>query len=144
MVVTPPPNGFESILCVHFSARTGEHCIGFAEAAPEGEVRRARGARLTAAWDEHGPGLLGGRALLRGDVACDAYLLTGEPADPVDDRDALRAEGLPREWASLVARMPERPLLVTVARGPELSPTLLRRVHSLLLAAADEPVLRPV
>ena len=143
MVVTPGPNGFESILCAHFSTRTGEHCIGFAEAAPEGEVYRARAARLEVDWEDRNGGLLRGRALLRGDVACDAYLLTGEPADPTDDRDALRAEGLPREWASLVARMPERPLLVTVARGPELSPTLLRRVHS-LLAAADEQVLRTV
>jgi hypothetical protein len=144
MVATTRPNGIETILCVHFSTRAGEHCIGFAEAAPQCEVRRARAARLDVEWEARDGGLLRGRALLRGDVACDAFLLTGEPADPANERDVLRAEGLPREWSSLVARMPERPLLVTVARGPELSPTLLRRVHSLLIAAADVPELRPV
>jgi hypothetical protein len=45
---------------------------------------------------------------------------------------------LPREWAALLARMPERPLLATVARGPQWSPHLLRRVQSLLLAVAED------
>jgi hypothetical protein len=40
--------------------------------------------------------------------------------------------------------MPERPLLATVARGAEVSPNLLRRVHALLIAAAGDVALTGV
>lgn len=156
MVAMGYPNGFDlpaarsgpistaprATLCVHFSASGAEHCISFTEAASPAESYRARAARLTIEWDDRLPGLLRGRALLRGEVACDAYLLMPPPGGAGDanrssarDRDLLRGEGLPREWAALLARMPERPLLATAARGPDLSPQLLRRVHSLLIAA---------
>ena len=141
------PNGIDldaprhpraATLCVHFTGRRVEHGICFAEAAPGPEVARARAARLQVEWDERPGAVLRGRALLRGEVACDAYLLTGEWS--AGDREQLRSEGLPREWATLLARMPERPLLCTVARGPDLSPQLLRRIHSLLLATAGSPI----
>lgn len=156
MVATNYPNGFDipaarralvpafsrATLCVHFSSSGAEHCISFTEAVSQAETHRARAARLTIEWDDRPHGLLRGRALLRGEVACDAYLLTPRPGGAGDanrssarDRDLLRGEGLPREWAALLARMPERPLLATAARGPDLSPQLLRRVHSLLIAA---------
>jgi hypothetical protein len=123
---------------VHFAAGGVEHRIDFAEAAPRAEIARAATARLTVEWDAPRAGLLRGRAMLRGDVACEAYLLLGAAGGVAEDRDLLRAGGLPREWAALLARMPERPLLATVARGPELSPHLLRRVHSLLISVAPD------
>lgn len=161
MVVMNYPNGFDlpasrqapfsaaprATLCVHFSASGAEHCISFTEAASEAETNRARAARLTIGWDVRRDWLLRGRALLRGEVACDAYLLTPAPvgADGANrssagDRDLLRAEGLPRERATLLARMPERPLLATAACGPDLSPQLLYRIHSLLIVAATSLV----
>jgi len=146
MVASNLPNGFDpaaaragaAALCVHFAAGGVEHRIDFAEPAPLAEVGRAATARLTVEWDAGVAGLLRGRAMLRGNVACEAYLLRCNAARPGDDRELLRSQGLPREWASLLARMPERPLLATVARGPELSPNLLRRIHSLLITVAGE------
>lgn len=157
MVAMRYPNGFDfppaqsgriatdagPTLCVHFSASGAEHCISFTETASQGEINRARAARLTVEWDARVDWLLRGRALLRGETACDAYLLT--PAPPgarsvnrstADDRDLLRAAGLPRERAALLARMPQRPLMTTAACGPDLSPQLLNRIHSLLIVAA--------
>jgi hypothetical protein len=132
---TPPG---AAALSVHFAAGGAEHRIDFTEPAPAAEVARAAAAKLTVAWGSpHGP-LLRGRAMLRGDVACEAYLLRGTAGRPAEDRELLRSQGLPREWAALLARMPERPLLATVARGQELSPHLLRRIHSLLVAVAGE------
>jgi hypothetical protein len=139
-----PRRAFRSALCVHFSGRRAEHVICFAEPAPALEVARAGAARLVVEWDDATASLLRGRALLRGEVACDAWLLTAPtvgPGDsivhaPVEDRALLRAAGVPRDRATLLARMPERPLLATSTRGPDLSPQLLRRIHSLLLAHA--------
>jgi hypothetical protein len=149
MTATDFPNGIEfnaprhlparaATLCVHFTGRGIEHGICFAEAAPGPEVARAQAARLEVEWEQRPGAMFLGRALLRGEVACDAYLLSGEST--AGDREQLRAEGLPREWAVLLYRMPERPLLCTVARGPDLSPQLLRRIHSLLLATAGAPI----
>jgi hypothetical protein len=125
-------------LSVHFAAGGAERRIDFTEPAPGAEVARAAAAKLTVRWDASPGPLLRGRAMLRGDVACEAYLLHGSAHGAAVDREWLRAAGVPREWATLLARMPERPLLATVARGPELSPHLLRRVQSLLIAAAGE------
>jgi hypothetical protein len=147
MVAPNLPNGLAghgtetgpvAALCVHFAAGGVKHRIDFAEPAPRAEIVRAAAARLTVEWDAPRAGLLRGRAMLRGDVACEAYLLLGAAGGPGEDRDLLRAAGLPREWAALLARMPERPLLATVARGPEWSPHLLRRVQSLLIAVAGD------
>ena len=146
-----PRRTFRSALCVHFTGRGAEHVICFADRAPAPEVTRARAARLVIEWDDatgvSANTLLRGRALLRGEIACDAFLLTAPtvgPGDsivhaPVEDRTLLRAAGVPRDRATLLARMPERPLLATSTRGPELSPHLLRRIHSLLLACVREP-----
>jgi hypothetical protein len=129
---------------VHFTGRGAEHRIDFADPVPAAEVARAAAARLTAEWDAGRGGLLRGRAMLRGDVACEAYLLPGAAGGPADERAVLRAAGLSREGAALLARMPERPLLATVARGAEVSPNLLRRVHALLIAAAGDMALTGV
>jgi hypothetical protein len=131
-------------LCVHFAAGGGQRRIDFTDAAPPVELARAAAARLTVALDVVQPRLLRGRAVLRGEVACEAYLLAVTAAGPGDDRELLRSAGLPREWAALLARMPERPLLATVARGPELSPNLLRRIHSLLMTRAGDVALSGV
>jgi hypothetical protein len=139
---TPPVP--TAALCVHFAAGGAERRIDFTDAAPPSELDRAAAARLTVALDAVQPGLVRGRAVLRGEVACEAYLLPGTSAGPGDDRERLRSAGLPREWAALLARMPERPLLATVARGPDLSPNLLRRIHSLLITAAGGVALRCV
>ena len=136
---TRPGRGGTAMLCVHFAGRGSAHVICFTDPARASEVDRARAARLVVEWDEDGGPLLRGRALLRGEVACDAYLLAALDAPahtPARDRELLRAAGFPRDRASLLARMPERPLLATAARGPAPSPQLLRRIHSLLLAGA--------
>ena len=44
------------------------------------------------------------------------------------------ALGMPRERVALVARLPQRPLLVTVARDGEVESAMLRRLHRLLLS----------
>lgn len=140
------PVGRAAALCVHFSASGAEHCISFADAVPPEEVSRAASARLTVAWSRHPGGTFVGRALLRGEVACDAYLLDHQ-AHPVtelrtaaQDCDALRSAGLSRHRSHLLARLPQRPLLATVSRAADLSPKLLRRVHGVLLAGALESV----
>jgi hypothetical protein len=132
-----PRVGRPATLCVHFSS--AERCVSFSEAAPHWELERAAGARLRIEWDVASGAVHRGRALLRGEVACDAYLLTHEAAGASigHDRDLLRAAGLPKDRASLLARMPERPLLATVGNGPEMSPQLMHRIHSLLLAGAE-------
>ena len=131
-------------LCVHFAAGGVERRIDFTDAAPPAELARAAAARLTVALDVVQPGLLRGRAVLRGEVACEAYVLLGTATRPADDRELLRSTGISREWANLLARMPERPLLATGARGPELSPNLLRRIHSLLITSAGDVALTGV
>src|SRR5580765_5482194 len=147
MVATNQRNGFgdggeprvgrPATLCVHFSS--AERCVSFSEAAPQGELERAAAARLTIEWDLASGPAHRGRALLRGEVACEAYLLTQETEGVSigHDRDLLRAAGLPKDRALLLARMPERPLLATVGHGPQMSPQLMHRIHSLLLAAAE-------
>jgi len=150
MVAINLPNGLATppapaaALSVHFAAGGVEHRIDFTDAAPTAELARAAAARLTVALDVVHPGLLRGRAVLRGEVACEAYVLLGTTGKQGDDRELLRSAGLPRESAALLARMPERPLLATVARGPELSPNLLRRIHSLLIILAGDVALTGV
>jgi hypothetical protein len=121
-------------LCVHFSSRATEHGIWFAEPAPEAEVDASRVGRMSVVWRELPDPLLRGYARLGRDVVCDCFLLPG--STPADDRRMLRAQGVGREAAAIIARMPQRPLLATFGRGGELPPPLVRRFQRLLLWTA--------
>jgi hypothetical protein len=80
--------------------------------------------------DLPGP-VLHGRAVFGGGAACDCFLLGG--GDAREERDALRRLGVARDRVALLAQLPQRPLLVTAARGGEAEPRLVRRLHRLLL-----------
>lgn len=121
-------------LCVHFSSRAAEHGIWFAEPALEAEVDASRMGRMSVVWRELPGPLLRGYAMLGRDVVCDCFFLSG--SSPADDRRMLRAQGVPREAAGIIARMPQRPLLATLGRGGELPPPLVRRFQRLLLSTA--------
>ena len=121
-------------LCVHFSSRATEHGIWFAEPAPEAEVDAFRVGRMSVVWRELPGPLLKGYAMLGREVVCDCFLLPGSSL--ANDRKMLRAQGVPRDAASIIARMPQRPLLATLGRGGELPAPLVRRFQRLLLSTA--------
>lgn len=121
-------------LCVHFAASGSEHSIWLAgcdEAA--GGIGRA-----SILWrDTPGP-IAHGRVVFGRGAACDClFLMDG---DARGEREVLRALGVPRERASLLARMPHRPLLVTTGRDGDLDPAMVRRLHRLLLSTVPQRV----
>jgi hypothetical protein len=134
----PPPDtgraeGGPTVLCVHFTSDWDEYGLWIAE--PD-TVARPPALGITTAWDQRPSGVAWGVVSYRQTVACDAILVDGRHAGAAWQhvRDLLRAEGVPRQCAAIVARLRERPLLTTIARGPALSPGMVRRVHMTLLA----------
>ena len=122
-----------STLCVHFTRDWDEYNLWLAGA---GDDFTDPPANLRIAWHERPTGVLWAEVSNRHGVACDAVLLdrrhTGATWQQV--RDLLRAEGVPRQCAAILARLPERPLLATFARGPSMSTDMVRRIHRVLRA----------
>lgn len=124
----------ESVLCVHFNREWDEYSIWLAGA----DDSAATPPDLRFAWQMRPSGVAWAEASNRHAVACDAVLLdirhTGATWQQV--RDLLRVEGVPRQCAAILARLPERPLLATFARGPVLSTDMVRQIHQVLLTRA--------
>jgi hypothetical protein len=138
--VTPIAETAESraspVLCVHFAVGGAEHSIWFAERGCDLECESVRVGRLSVAWRELPGGLLRGQAVLGRGTLCECYLVADGDMD--ETRETLRTHGVSRSDASLIARMPERPLLATFARhAAEIPPATLRRLHQFLLATAE-------
>jgi len=144
------------LFCVHFSADGREHGMWFIEPDDGADDTRADAcagrlpAELSARWQLSPRGIPRAEVCRRGDVLCEALLLTEDekPADPGETRialsarharDGLRAEGLTALQASMLAGIRQRPLLATVARRAELPPATARQVHRLLLSSLCDP-----
>jgi hypothetical protein len=124
------------VLCVHFAIGGAEHSIWFADRGCDLERESVRVGPLSVAWRELPGGLLRGQAVLGRDTLCECYLVASGDMD--ETRDSLRSHGVSRSDASLIARMPERPLLATFARhAAEIPPATLRRLHQILIATAE-------
>ena len=125
-------------LCAHFTGARGDYDLSVDEGAPEDGDASLEG--FVVAWRHRLDGMLAGRVSRRGTVVCEAVLLGGSTDGSARQvRNQLRREGVSHRCAAALARMPQRPLLATFARGPELSSEMLRRVHRLLISA--EPAL---
>ena len=149
---SPGLAGATALFCVHFSADGREHGMWFVDCdgpGDDGEPLPRLPAELSARWRVSQRGTPRAEVCRRGDVLCEALLLTEDekPADPGETRialsaryvrDVLRAEGLTAQQASMLAGIRQRPLLATVARRAELPPPMARQVHRLLLAALVE------
>jgi len=122
-----------SVLCVHFTSRRGDYSLWVAESEVESAGDQFSG-EVSVCWRRRPGGLLQGAVSFGRTVACDATFLQGSGAGI--DRNALVAEGVSAKCAAVIAQLPQRPLLATFARGPVLSPDLVRRTHRLLIAAA--------
>jgi hypothetical protein len=138
--VTPVAEFAESrpspVLCVHIAVGGAEHSIWFADRGCDLEREALRVGQLSVAWRELSGGLLRGQAALGRDTLCECYLVAAGDMD--ETRESLRSQGVSRTEATLIARMPERPLLATFARhAAEIPPATLRRLHQFLLATAE-------
>ena len=142
------------VLCVHFTSEWDSYSLWTAGAGADADNRPPiTGLRIT--WLRRPSGVLWGEVSCHGSAACAAILLDRCPDGVCQccdgaggayagdryrcDRDWLRSEGVPRRRAEILARLPERPLLATFARGPNMPPDMVRRIHRLLLAAAPSP-----
>jgi hypothetical protein len=118
------------VLCVHFTSEWDEYSLWI---NASGAV--ASRSDLRVSWHQRPSGILWGEVCYRQTIACDAILLDERHLGATWQhvRDLLRAEGVPRQCAAILARLTERPLLTTIARGPALSSEMVRRVHATLL-----------
>jgi hypothetical protein len=137
-------------LCVHFTSDRAEYSLWFAEAAQESAVDLLDDAGMDIIWRRRPSGVLRGEVRCRGSVVCDAVILGEHDAGRTPpretyrrDREMLSGEGIPRRCGEVLAWLPQRPLLCTLARGPALSPGMVRQVHRLLLEAAPSPACDP-
>jgi hypothetical protein len=121
-----------SVLCVHFTREWDEYSLWLA--VPDAE-QAMPAPGFAAAWQQRESGMLWGEVSYRHAAACDAIFIDERHAGATWQhvRDLLRAEGTPRQCAAILARLPERPLLATIARGPAMSPDMVRRMHATLL-----------
>ena len=122
--------------CVHFAARRSEHSMWLVDF--DEPVSPAADGNASVVWRELPGAVLHGSAMFARGATCECFLLCG--GDARREPEALRAVGMPRERAALVARMPQRPLLVTVAQGGDVEPATLRRLHRLLLSTVAEAI----
>ena len=120
--------------CVHFAARRSEHSMWLVDF--DEPVKPAAVGNASVVWRELPGAVLHGSAVIARGATCECFLLCG--GDARREPDGLRAAGMSRERAAQVARIPQRPLLVTVARDGELEPATLRRLHRLLLSTVAE------
>lgn len=120
--------------CVHFAARRSEHSMWLVDF--DEPVIPSPDGNASVVWRELPGAVLHGSAVFARGATCECFLLCG--GDAAREPEALRAVGMPKERVALVARMLQRPLLVTVARDGELEPAMLRRLHRLLLSTVAE------
>jgi hypothetical protein len=133
-------------LCVHFTSDRAQYSLWLAEAGQEPAVDLLDDAGMDIIWRRRPSGVLRGEVRCRGAVVCDAVMLAEHDAGRTrpretyrGDREMLSREGIPRRCAEVLAWLPKRPLLCTLARGPALLQGMVRRVHRLLLEAAPSP-----
>src|SRR5439155_6503577 len=119
-------------LCVHFAHGGDDYCL----TVGADEKGTAALPELAVSWRRRPSGVLWGEVMLRRSPLCDAVLLHDSGRGYRHDRDVLRQEGLPRTRAAILARLPQRPLLASFARGPQLPRHTLGQIHGLLLSAA--------
>lgn len=158
--VAPAPPRFRSgrsvryrsgVFCVHFSADGREHGMWFPDGPGVGQgPPPPLPAGLSARWYQAGSGVAWAHVCRRGEVLCDALMLT-EDDKPRESAPActhpsgraatwlLRPEGFTTHQAALLAGLRQRPLLATVSRRAEFPPEMARQVHRLLLSAPSEP-----
>ena len=131
--VRHPTPAAPATLCVHFTRDWDEYNLWLAGAD---DARPTAFSRLRIAWHERPTGVLWAEVSNSHSTACDAILLDHRytAATWQQIRDLLRAEGVPRQCAAILARLPERPLLATFARGPSMSTDMVRQIHRLLRA----------
>jgi hypothetical protein len=119
------PSG--EVLCVHFAGAGDEHSLWLAGPVGDGATS-APSSGVAVLWHRGHDGVARGEIAFHRAGVADVIVLAGPW-----DRASLRALGLSRRQAGVLAPLTGRPVLATFARGPAVPPDRLRRIHRHLL-----------